>query len=190
MKKVLQIFGALVIAVLLLEAAIRVTGIVDFPIYEVNPKIGYIPAQNQSGSFLNKNRWSINEKHQCSPHWNPNQNPDILLIGDSVVWGGNPLNDPAKLGYCLQSILTDFSIWSASAGSWGILNTLAYLDLHSEIWPDLEHIVWVLNSGDYGEKSHWETDLTHPRSKPWSANSLCFTKVYTAKAINKRRSAR
>ena len=45
------------------ELLVRSLGMVDFPLYEANALIGYIPAANQKGSFLNSHDWQFNEKH-------------------------------------------------------------------------------------------------------------------------------
>lgn len=168
------------------ELGIRLTGVMDFPIFGVDSTIGYVPKAEQSGNFLNRNNWSINEKGQGSPSWKPGIKPDLLLIGDSVVWGGNTLNDPDKLGYQLQSFIPDYSVWSASAGSWGILNTIAYLDRYTEIWPHLDHVVWVLNGGDFAGRSQWVTNRTHPKANPQIALLYVFNKYALPRILKER----
>ena len=165
----------------------------DFPVYDTGPMIGYLPSPNQQGNFLNKNRWSINEKSQCSPKWEPDKKPDVLVIGDSVVWGGNPLDDSNKLGYQLQNRLPDHSVWSAAAGSLAIPNLVAYTDRFPDVPSRMEHIIWVVNAGDYGERTQWATDRSHPRSRPlWGtwylANKYVFFPILSKRrAVSKSR---
>lgn len=72
---------AVVAAVLLLalaEFALRLAGVTDFPTYETDDTIGYIPAPAQSGAFLNKNRWQVNERSMGSGPWQPDGQRDLV----------------------------------------------------------------------------------------------------------------
>ena len=45
------------IAVLLVgEFSTRISGLTNFPLYDIDARVGYIPSKNQSGTFLNRNR--------------------------------------------------------------------------------------------------------------------------------------
>jgi hypothetical protein len=158
-------------AALIGEAGLRWAGVTDFPVYETDDVIGYIPAPEQSGAFLNKNRWQINERSMGSGPWKPEGLRDLVLLGDSLVWGGNPLDQPDKLGPSLQVTLGDrWKVWSAAAGSWSVLNELAYLDRYPDVQQEADVLVWVLNTGDLAaQRSLWASDYTLPRSRPTSA---------------------
>jgi hypothetical protein len=54
------------------------------------------------------------------------------------------------------------------AGGWALLNELAYLRRHGRVLNAMNRIVFVVNSDDFGEPAHWSSDLSHPRSRPWS----------------------
>ena len=171
--------GLLVISfALIAEVALRLAGIVVFPTYQVDDVIGYIPAPNQSGVFLNKNRWEINERSMGSSPWQPDGQHDLLLLGDSLVWGGNSLDQPEKLGQRLQVAVGDrWRVWSASAGSWSVLNELAYLDRFPDVQAETDTLVWALNSGDFSpSRSLWSSDNTHPRDRPTSALAYALGK--------------
>jgi hypothetical protein len=87
------------------EGGVRAFGLVDFPLYEANAQIGYIPAANQEGSFLNKNAWQFNALHMGAPAFAPNPARDVLLVGDSLVYGGNAYRQSERLGPTLQAQL-------------------------------------------------------------------------------------
>lgn len=162
----------ILLAVLLIlggGVGLRLAGLIDFPLYDADPRIGYIPRANQAGVFLDRNHWQINEKSQGSRPWHPDQKTDLLLLGDSIVWGGNPLDQPQKLGPSLERRLPDVEVWSASAGSWGVPNEVEYMDRFPEVIAASEVLVWVLNSGDLGRRSQWASQVTHPRHRPVSA---------------------
>ena len=170
-------FGLLaVVAVLVIvEATVRLFGTVDFPIYEANNIVGYIPRPSQQGAFLNRNTWLFNSRSMGATEFAPKDGEDILLIGDSVVLGGNPLRQEDKLGPQLARRLGR-AVWPISAGSWALRNELAYLRTNPDVIARMGRIVFVLNSGDFDEASSWSCEVTHPRSRPLLASLYLFRK--------------
>lgn len=168
---------SIIALVLLLEVVVRSLGFVDFPVYDVNSSVGYYLKPNQKGLFLNKNDWVVNELGMPAPSFKPSAKFDVLLVGDSIVYGGNALAMSDRLGSRLQENLGDRSfVWSAAAGSWGLANELAFLKMHPEILGDIDYFVFLLNSGDFSGGSSWRCDLTHPRSRPIFALWFLFNK--------------
>jgi len=161
--------GGLVLLLGAGELVIRATGITDFPIYEADSEIGYALNPNQHGRFLNKNEWFVNQKQQCTTEWIPSGKDDILLLGDSLVLGGNPLTQSDRLATRLQALIPESHVWPAAAGSWAVPNEVAYLNRYPEVARDAERLVWVLNSGDLDDGSVWKSEITHPRYHPWSS---------------------
>jgi hypothetical protein len=159
-----------VASVVMAETVPRALGMVDFPIYEVNDRIGYIPAPSQSGSFLNKNEWYLNSLSMASvEEFAPSENiDDVLVIGDSIVWGGNGYRWEDRLVEQMKT-MTAAQVWSVSAGSWAIVNELNYLEDHPEVVKRVDRLVFVVNEGDFGTPSSWRSPYTHPREKPISA---------------------
>jgi len=148
------------------EIGLRISGAVDFPLYDADSEIGYIPKANQSGSFLRRNDWQFNERHMGVPR--PYQPGGVLLVGDSVVLGGNSYRDQERLGPLLQQALGK-PVWPVSAGSWALRNELAYLRRNPDVVSGAEQIVFVLNDADFDQASSWSCEYTHPRSSPWVA---------------------
>lgn len=158
------------IALIATEGALRTLGFSDFPLYDADASIGYIPKANQSGAFMNKNDWVFNEEHMGSGPFRPGPGRDILLIGDSLVFGGNKYRQDQKLGASLQRALPQgTAVWPIGAGSWSLNNELTWLKKHAHVVSQVEDIVFVLNSEDLLDSaSSWRCESTHPRSKPWS----------------------
>src|ERR1700754_881332 len=109
----LLVAALLTVAVLaVLEIYLRTSGVVDFPIYDVSSSLGYIPKPSQSGAFLDKNHWTFNDKSMGAGPWNPDGHPNILLIGNSVIMGGNPYDQPQKIGPLLETALDNrYAVW-------------------------------------------------------------------------------
>ena len=164
---------------LVLELLTRLTRISDFPLYEANNKIGYIPKAKQKGKFLWTHHWRFNEYHMGSGSFNPSNAEDILLIGDSIVLGGNPLKESERLGPSLQRKLK-LSVWPISAGSWGMRNELIYLNSNPDVVKNIDTFIFVWNSGDFNQASSWSCETTHPTHAPISAFLYIFQKyVYS-----------
>lgn len=157
----------------------------DFPLYEVDEGIGYIPQANQRGAYLGKFSWQVNEKNMTSESWAPNQRQDLLLIGDSIVWGGEEYQHEEKLGPSLQVCLPTWSVWSVGASSWSIPNEVEYLRRNPEVVEATELVIWVLNSGDFLSKTQFLTDANTPRSRPWSANLYAIRKYILPSGFKK-----
>jgi hypothetical protein len=143
--------------------------VVDIPVYVANNSIGYIPAPNQSGKFLHRNAYRFNELSMGAGPFLPDPARfNLLLVGDSIVLGGNPLSEGELLGPQLEK-MTGWQVWPVSAGSWTIQNELTYLRQHPEVLTKVDAVAFVLNSGDFGASSSWASDLSHPQSRPFPA---------------------
>lgn len=159
----------LAIAILVgsLELGVRLAGVVSFPLYHADARIGYIPKPSQEGSFLRTNTWEFNELSMgVARRFDASAAArDLLLVGDSIVLGGNTLPQESKLAARLESS-QGRRVWPIAAGSWALLNELQYLKDHPDVPRSVGHIVFVLNSGDFDQASSWACDLTHPRERP------------------------
>lgn len=162
------------------EVAARFLGLIDFPLYDANAEIGYIPSASQRGSFMNRNDWQINELHMSAGPFQPSSEGNVLLIGDSIVWGGNSYAANERLGAQWQS-LARAKIWPVAAGSWGLQNEITYLNQHPDVVGKVDEIVFVSNSGDFDEPSSWVCEMTHPRKYPQLATLFLLEKFVLKK---------
>lgn len=173
----------LTIGFLIIEIAARLTGAINFPLYILNDKIGYIVSPGQNGSFLNKNNWIVNDKSQGAEKWSQ-EDKSVLLLGDSIVWGGNLFDHKDKLGAQLEDKL-NYRVWPAASGGWGVANEVAYLDLYPEVVAAAETIVWLVDNGDLGELVKWRSEEKHPTKRPFSAVIYLLKKYISPFSIAK-----
>jgi hypothetical protein len=174
-------------AVLFAEMLVRGLGLIDFPVYEANPQLGYIQAGSHNGSFLNRNRWEFNSLRMSAPEFTPNPALDMLLLGDSVVLGGNAYQQQDRLGPALQASAQHYArggvVWPVAAGSWALRNELAWLRENPQVPAQVDRVIFVVNTGDFGEASSWSCEATHPRKRPAVALWYLFNKyVYAFEA--------
>lgn len=148
------------------EVAARYSGVGDFPLIQRSATVGYIPAPNQSGAFLNRRQWVFNERSMAVARpFRPGPD-DILLIGDSLVVGGNGIDQKDRLGASIESE-TGCVVWPIGAGSWALSNELAEIMSNKDLLG-LRTIVFISNRDDFGRASVLENEYTHPTKHPWS----------------------
>jgi hypothetical protein len=156
---------------LVAEVAVRLAGVVDVPLFAVNTETGYLPAPSQSGTFMRKNAWAFNELGMGTRRaFKAGPERDILLVGDSVVYGGPHYAEAERLGPLLERALPGSRVWPLAAGSWATRNELAWLRQHPEVVKQVDDIVLVVTSGDFtNEAASWHCESNNPTHQPWSA---------------------
>lgn len=158
-RKIIIVTFSVLISVELIARALHLA---DVPVFKSDADIGYIPVEDQSGKFALVNDWFFNNKSMGTDRKiESGQRSGILLVGDSIVLGGNAYSQQQRLGPQLEKFIkTD--VWPISAGSWALQNELAYLRKNIELARNFEQIVLILNSDDFGDPSYWKSELTHP----------------------------
>jgi hypothetical protein len=148
--------------------AIRSSGLTNVPIVEVSDAIGYIPKPNQSGRFLHLNHWYFNNLSMAlATDWDPTLGPNLLLIGNSIVMGTNPLDQTEKIGPLLQNRLgRRYQIWPIGGPGWTNLNETAYLELHPQVRQAATSYVWFYMSGGLSGLSTWRGQYIFPDHAP------------------------
>ncbi|MCL4065356.1 hypothetical protein M3484_02035 [Pseudomonas sp. GX19020] len=181
MRKIAVAGIAIVALAVASEIGARYAGVIDFPLYEANNRVGYLPLPNQSGSFMGKIDFYTNDLSMGVARVFENTETDILLIGDNLVRGGNAYKQADKLGPQLQFALDAYGagtkVWPNSAGSWTIVNEANWLEDHPAVVSAAETMIFVLNSEDFGQPASWRNPFTHPRERPISALAY-FAKKY------------
>lgn len=151
------------------ELAARLLGLTDFPVYQVDDRIGYLPAPDQQGAFLRTHDWAYNNRSMgvAAPWPGPSGRQNLLLIGNSIVSGGNPYRQADKLGPQLQSNLgAQVAVWPMAAGGWSAVNETVNLERNPDVVASTDVFVWQLMAGTFSQVSGWRGDLIWPRERP------------------------
>lgn len=147
------------------EFAARISlGLGNPPLYEENNKYEYRLKPNQNVVRFG-NRISINSYGQRSstlPLHRDRHKRRLLVIGDSVVWGGS-LIDQQQIATELIEKTTGMEVVNISAPSWGPPNQLHYLEEHGLF--DATDAVLVVSSHDAFDQPSYQP-LTLSQNKP------------------------
>lgn len=176
----------IVIIMLATEAGVRLGGLADFPIYSISSDLGYIPKPDQSGAFLNRNTWVFNDRSMgTATPWNPTARPNILLIGNSVVMGGDAYSQDEKLGPQFQAAMgKSYGVWSIAAGGWTNVNETVYLEKNPDVVKANHFFVWEYMGGGLSQLSDWQGEYVWPSKKPVCATCYVFRRYLLPRIIN------
>lgn len=154
------------------EIGTRLLGLTNFPIYSIDSEIGYIPQPSQAGIFLNKNDWVFNDKSMgVDKNWNPQGRFNILLIGNSIIMGGNPYPQKDKIAPLVQKQLKEGQmLWPIATGGWTNVNETNYLQKNPDVAQAAQFFVWEYMSGGLSQLSQWRGDYVFPSAQPVSAS--------------------
>ncbi|WP_342617493.1 hypothetical protein [Rhodoferax sp. GW822-FHT02A01] len=167
-KHIKRFLASVACLLVVAEGAVRLSGAVDFPIYSVDNEIGYLPAPNQSGKFLNRNSWVFNDRSMGTElAWSPAKKRNLLLIGNSIVMGGNPYDQADKLGPLLQVKLGDkVTVWPIAAGAWTNVNQSVYLRRNPDVLRAADFFVWEYMNGGFSQLSPDRGQYVFPSERP------------------------
>jgi hypothetical protein len=171
---------ASVALVALTELGVRVAGLVDFPTYLRDDYFGYVPRPGQSGRFLTTNAWFFNDRSMgVAEPWQPQPDrTDILLIGNSIVLGGNPYDQKDKLGPLIQSRLkATCSVWPVAAGGWSTVNEFRFLERRPDVVAGTDFFIWEVMAHQMGSATSWQRETMHPTEHPSWATAYVVRKA-------------
>lgn len=144
--------GLFVVAGLFLgiELASRYYGLNSYPLFEESKEFEYIHQPNQDVKIY-RNHFTTNEYSMRSAPVSKEDTLVVLLIGDSVINGGNLVAQEDLASTLLENKLTKalnkkVRVLNISSYTWGPDNVYAYLKKYGTFGADL--IVMVNNSGD------------------------------------------
>lgn len=154
-------------------------GLGDPLLFDADPEMEYVYRPNQEVRRFSRSV-RINEFSMRGPQVPASKEPPeawrVLLLGDSIVFGTTLLDDEETIGVQLERLLArelaaPGRVLSASAGSWGPANVLAYVRRHGTFDADI--VVVLLPSRDWWDRPKFDrkagVDRDMPSEKPRSA---------------------
>lgn len=163
---------AALLILLVLELVLRfAVGLGSPLLYVEDPLVGYQVKPNQHLRRFGRDIW-INRYGMRSPNIPPRPRPGsyrLLVLGDSVTFGTNPLSQSDIFASRLHGRRIGdgctLEVMNASASGWSIANELAYVRKHERLAPDA--IVLVLNDHDLSQPFATLPDtIDYPQKKP------------------------
>lgn len=166
------------ILLIIVELVLRIGyGLGNPPLLQADVYTGYRFQPNQSlvrfGKRIRYNQYSQRSDPIAIPK--PPSIWRLLMIGDSVLNGGNPIDQADTITELLRAMIQatqqPAEVLNASAGSWGIGNELGYLRLFGTL--DSDAVVLQIGAHDlYQPTSTSEKigrDPNFPNRRPWLA---------------------
>ncbi|MEK5752394.1 hypothetical protein V3519_10285 [Acinetobacter variabilis] len=185
LKKTKIIFILVIALIGISEVFLRFKGAIDFPLYQAEPNGHYSLIPNQQGKFLNKNEWFVNSSGFNNDREIDSKKPYIMLVGDSVVYGGNPINYKDRIGYTLEKELSQ-NVYVGALGGWSLYNEMQFINKNIGIAKNAEFLVIQYDNGDLtGFAKLNPNGVTHPTEKPQLATYYYLQKYVYPKLINK-----
>lgn len=165
------------------EASLRLSGLTSFPIFMRAPGVAYYPAPNQSGAFLNKNHWYVNAQGFENDRPFAVLHPGAMLIGDSIIDGGNPTDYQDKVGP-IAAKTSGVQIWVGAAGGWRLLNELAFLETHRSQLKSVDQLILLLKDGDFDAPASATDELSFPTHRPFLLTSYVIHRYLQPHSVN------
>ena len=155
---------------LIIEVGLRLSGAIDFPLYTIDDNGHYRLSASQRGSFLNKNDWYVNSRGFNNKDEINFNEPYVMLVGDSVIYGGNPVNYDDRIGTKLSELLKK-NVYVGAVGGWSLFNEMEFINKNIDVAKNADLVVIQYDYGDlwdYAKESE-KNGVIHPTSKPISA---------------------
>ncbi len=177
MKRLKKLIIILLILAVAGELAGRfVLGLGDMPIYIEDDDYEYIFAPNQEATRFG-NVIRTNEYSMRSAPLSDNDKTRVLKIGDSIINGGNHVDQDSLATTMMEQDLQEWApntrVLNISAGSWGPDNAFAYINKHGHF--DASMMVLVFSSHDLHDNRHFRKVVGKHPSWPGEKPMLALT---------------
>lgn len=158
------------------EIYLRYAGFGSYPIYDIDNEIQYIPAANKHGTYRKRDTWFFNNRHMGNIlNWSPEIHPNLLLIGNSIVLGGDTFSPEDRLGPLLEKDLgRRYTVWSVAANAWSNVNEMTYLDRNADVLHNADAVIAEYMEDDLIVPAVWPGYYVFPDHKPWILTEYIF----------------
>lgn len=162
MKKKVQIFCLTIVVIFITGECIgRYLGLNQLSLYQEDKDFEYIPQPNQH-TLVYRHKYSTNEFSMRSDPILPGDTCTALLIGDSIIYGGNSIDQDSLASTILEKMLfakfkRRIRVLNIAAQSWGPDNGAAYIKKYGTFHARL--IILVNSSHDAHDNMTFKTTM-------------------------------
>ena len=114
----------------MLEGLLRIVGVASLVLYEADPQCGYRLQPRQSvrlrGNTISINSWGVRDARPLLSL--PPSGRRILVLGDSVTWGGVYVNQEELFTSVLEAKLVDTEVVNAGVNGYSVAQMAALYD--------------------------------------------------------------
>jgi lysophospholipase L1-like esterase len=170
---------AIAAALLIAEVAIRSMGLTDLVLYQADDGAGYIPQPNQAtrirGVDIVINSWGLRDGRTIESEFTDGTR--ILVLGDSVTWGGVAMSQDNLFTTKLEGLLPKSEVLNAGVNGYSIAQMCARYQAHlHELTPDIVLLYTIprdFTRAPRLELTGWH--LAFPTHRPALALPVAFT---------------
>jgi len=152
------------LALVTAELWLRGRGFIDVPLFRPDDHGTYRAAPNQSGRFMGRHEWRYDRRGMRFDGEAANLAGATILVGDSVVDGGNRIGQAQTLP-ALLAAETGETVYPVAARGWALANSLAALAAMPR-WEQGRRLILVVNSGDFDTLGSMPDGFMFPRRRP------------------------
>ena len=162
------------------EIGLRLAGAGSYPLYDIDDEIKYIPSANQHGTYFNRYAWHFNDRHMASSsNWSAEKHPNLVLVGNSIVLGGNRSKHDEKLGALLEKELAGrYIVWPVAASGWSNINEMAYLDRNVDVLRNADAVIIEFMEGGLSLTGTWPGYDVFPDERPWLLTAHILREIW------------
>ncbi len=168
MTKVEKVVVGLILSLICIEFWGRYYGLHHYPLFENNARYEYIHKANQD-VMIYRNHFITNEYAMRSDKISKKDTLVVLLIGDSILNGGNQVDHDSLASTRIQKRLVketgkNIKVLNVSSYSWGPENIYQYLKSHGAFNADIAII--INNSGDAYDRMTFKGTVGSDNGRP------------------------
>lgn len=170
----LQVAIVALLTLLVLEVLLRIVGVNSLLLYEADPACGYRLQPRQTvqlrGNTIAINQWGVRDPRPLTSP--PSSGGRILVLGDSVTWGGVYVKQEELFTSVLESKLTSTEVVNAGVNGYSVAQMAAMYEAHlTGLKPDTVILFAI------------PRDFTRPPLVTLTGNSAAFPTERPALAI-------
>ncbi|MCC6489877.1 MAG: SGNH/GDSL hydrolase family protein [Candidatus Hydrogenedentes bacterium] len=131
-RGVLQVAIVVLLTLLVLEVLLRIVGVTSLILYEADPACGYRIQPRQTvqlrGNTIAINQWGVRDPRPLTSP--PSSGGRILVLGDSVTWGGVYVKQEELFTSVLESKLIGTEVVNAGVNGYSVAQMAAMYEAH------------------------------------------------------------